>query len=510
MAEYRRQSGTPTSIAHLAGEVGGRARGDAVVESVTADSRAVRPGDLFAALPGAHVHGARFAAAAAERGAGAVMTDSEGVALVEGLGIPLLVVDSPVSALGRAAAAILGEPASQLDAYAITGTNGKTTTAYMLDSILAALGRRSGLIGTVEIRLADTVVPARLTTPMPDELQSYLAFHARAGGTDVVMEASSHALAQRRTDPVRFSVAGFANLTQDHLDFHSSMEEYYRAKASLFTPERCRHAVVNVDGRWGRRLLAEAAGRLPGTVAALAVEGPCGDLPDGVVGWTVTRTGGPDFTLESADGRRFATSTSLPGRFNVANAALASAMALTAGYAPDDLARALPDGVSPVVPGRMETISDRPRVVVDFAHNTGALVEAMRALRPSTAGRLIVLTGSAGQRDAGKRPAMGEAVATHADLVYITDDDPHDEDPAAIRREVIAGALGHGTPVVEIANRAEAIARCIREAENGDTILLAGRGHETVQEVAGVPIELDDRAEARRALRTRAVEEMRA
>ena len=158
----------------------------------------------------------------------------------------------------------------------------------------------------------------------------------------------------------------------------------------------------------------------------------------------------------------------------------------------------------------METISDRPRVVVDFAHNTGALVEAMRALRPSTAGRLIVLTGSAGQRDAGKRPAMGEAVATHADLVYITDDDPHDEDPAAIRREVIAGALGHGTPVVEIANRAEAIARCIREAENGDTILLAGRGHETVQEVAGVPVELDDRAEARRALRTRAVEEMRA
>ena len=517
MTDYTRQTGLLTRLDALAPAVGatldfgdgGPEARSAAVESVTSDSRQARPGDLFAATPGEKAHGAVFAASAIEAGASAVLTDAKGRDILRkdlgGRSVPVLVVDDPRAAVGKAAALILGEPAAGLDSYAVTGTNGKTTTAYMVESILCALGRKPGLIGTVEIRLAGMSVPARLTTPMPDELQSYLAFHRRGGGTDVVMETSSHALVQGRSDPVTFTVAGFTNLTQDHLDFHGTMEAYYQAKASLFTPERARNAVVSVDGEYGRRLLAECAPRLDGEVAALAVGSDLPpDLPDGVVGWKAVHRDGSSFVLESTDGRRLATSTSLPGDFNVANAALAAVMAMTAGYAPDELARALPEGINPAVPGRMEVLNARPRVIVDFAHNTEALVNAMKALRPSTEGRLVVLTGSAGDRDKGKRPAMGAAVARYGDLVYITDDDPHDEDPAVIRAAVIEGTRGFDTPVVEIADRSQAIDAAIAQASERDTILLAGRGHETIQEVAGVPIELDDRVEARRALRKRA------
>jgi UDP-N-acetylmuramyl-tripeptide synthetase len=512
MTEYTRQTGSPTQLAVIAETIGATVAGhagDATVESVTADSRKVRPGDLFVATPGEKVHGAAFAASAIEAGASAVLTDEEGRKMlaeaVHELPVPILVVDEPRAVMGAVAAMILGEPAAGLGSYAITGTNGKTTTAYMVESVLRALGRKPGLIGTVEIRLADMSVPAHLTTPMPDELQSYLAFHRRGGGTDIVMETSSHALVQGRSDPLAFTVAGFTNLTQDHLDFHGTMERYYEAKASLFTEERARNAVVTVDDEWGRRLLGECAPRLRGAVAALAVRTELPELPDGVVGWKANADdNGSSFVLESTDGRRLATSTSLPGDFNVANAALAAVMVMTSGYAPADLERALPEGINLAVPGRMEVLNARPRVIVDFAHNTEALVNAMKALRASTDGRLIVLTGSAGDRDKGKRPAMGAAVARYGDLVYITDDDPHDEDPSVIRAAVIEGTKEFDTPVIEIADRSQAIDAAIADASERDTILLAGRGHETVQEVAGVPIELDDRVEARRALRKRA------
>ncbi|MDO4888329.1 MAG: UDP-N-acetylmuramoyl-L-alanyl-D-glutamate--2,6-diaminopimelate ligase [Actinomycetaceae bacterium] len=506
MAEYSRQSGAGTRLTHLAALVGGSVRSDACVRSVTADSRSVSKGDLFVAVNGEHVHGATFASAAIEAGASAIMTDEPGVDLLpETLSstVPLLVVDDPAASLGAVAAEVLGNPARDIRAYGITGTNGKTTTAYMLESILTGLGRQVGLIGTVEIRLAGTRIPARLTTPMPDEFHSYLAFHRAGGGSDLVMEASSHALAQGRADPLVYEVAGFTNLTQDHLDFHSTMEEYYAAKASLFTAERCRNAVVTVDDEWGGRLLAQAAASVPGRVAALAVTSRLADLPDAVVGWQVSDIDASGFTMTCTDGRSLRTSTSLPGEFNVANAALAIAMALTSGVSVEALGEAMPDGINPTVPGRMEVLADRPRVVVDFAHNTEALVNAMRALRPSTEGRLVVLTGAAGSRDAGKRPSMGRAVAEYGDVVYITDDDPHDEDPATIRSQVLEGTRGFDTPVVEIGDRRQAIAECIRKARDEDTILLAGRGHETIQEVAGVPLELDDRVEAERALAAR-------
>jgi len=479
----------PVSIS----ELGGRSRGNALVTGVCADNRTVRPGDLFAGVPGLHVHGARFSAQARAAGAAAVLTDSEGAALA-GDG-PLVVIDDVAAHLGAVAAQIYDHPADKLTTFAVTGTNGKTTTAFMLEYILSRLERKTGLIGTVALRIVGEDIPASLTTPMPAELQGFLAELVRRGGTDLVMETSSHALVQGRTDPICYDVAGYTNLTQDHLDFHHTMEEYFAAKATLFTPERARRAVVVVDDDWGRRLVRESADDID--VIALAIRS---ELPAGMRGWQFSAG-----RLTSTEGDSFEVKTSLPGDFNIANAALAATMALAGGVAIDDVASL--GVIAPVVPGRMEVISTRPRVVVDFAHNTDALVKAMQALRPSTRGRLIVLTGAAGERDQAKRPAMGEAVARYADAVIITDDDPHGEDPASIRADVLEGTRRHKTPVKEIANRAEAIRQSILDASVQDTILLAGRGHETIQDVGGELIQLDDRAEARRVLALRAQEE---
>ncbi|MGO1593405.1 MAG: UDP-N-acetylmuramoyl-L-alanyl-D-glutamate--2,6-diaminopimelate ligase [Ancrocorticia sp.] len=490
-----------TELSRLAEIIDGRCTGDAAVSSVTSDSRAVPTGALFGAVPGLHVHGARFAASAVADGAIAVATDPEGERIITSMMDdvpPLLVVDNIAARLGEIAAEVYGNPSAGLTSFAVTGTNGKTTTAFMLDNVLGKAGRTTGLIGTVSVRLAGTEVPAALTTPMPADLQRVLADLVRRGGTDLVMETSSHALAQGRTDPVRFSVAGFTNLTQDHLDFHRTLEEYFEAKASLFTPERCEKAVIIVDDEWGLRLWERSISLLGAeNVYALAV---ATQLPEGARGWQVTEVNeGADSTaieLANQSGEHISFTTALPGQFNVANAALAVTMANVGGLELRDL----PETVDPQVPGRMETISSRPRVVVDFAHNTDALAKAITALRPTTKGKLIVVTGAAGERDKGKRPAMGQTVGQLADVAIITDDDPHDEDPAVIRNGVLAGAEGLTAHVEEIANRSLAIEASILDAGPDDTILLAGRGHETIQEVAGERIELDDRVEARKAL----------
>lgn len=503
-----RQCGAALSLRDAAQAVGGRATADATFTSITSDSRQVRPGDLFVAQPGEHVHGIRFASQAREAGAVAILTDEEGARICD-IDVALLVVENPGAVAGAIASMLMGYPASDMQTFAVTGTNGKTTTVYMIDSIMEALGKQSGIIGTVEIRLAQLRISSHLTTPMPDELQSYLALHRDQGGDSLAMEVSSHALVQGRTDPVIFDVAGFTNLTQDHLDFHCDMEEYFEAKAGLFTRVRARAAVVNVDDKWGRVLLERAAENLD-TVVALAVESELGELPASVTGWKAVRSG-QGFELRSTSGHVIQTSTTLPGNFNIANAALAILMVLVAGYDIEEVSEVVRSGINPKVPGRMEMISTHPRVIVDFAHNTEALVHALDALRPTTRGKLIVLTGAAGQRDKSKRPAMGEAVSRLADLVYITDDDPHGEDPSLIRADVLSGTKAWDTPVREIPNRAEAIATSIAQADDEDTILLAGRGHETIQDVAGVLIELDDRVEARRALKARgsSVEEQR-
>ncbi|MGO1509296.1 MAG: UDP-N-acetylmuramoyl-L-alanyl-D-glutamate--2,6-diaminopimelate ligase [Actinomycetaceae bacterium] len=493
---------SPVEVAAIVEVTGGDLRNPAPglrVAGAVADNRAVTGGELFLARPGARHHAARFAADAVARGAAAVLTDAAGAGIVtaDGVEVPIVVVDDVAAVAGPVSALAWGSPAQRLRTFALTGTNGKTTTAFMTDHVLRALGRTTGLVGTVEVRVAGRSVPAALTTPQADELHAMLAAMVEAGVTDLVMEVSSHALTLGRVDGITYDVAGFTHLTPDHLDLHGTVEEYFAAKARLFAPERSRSGVVTVDDEWGRRLVEDAAGSRPGELWSLGAQE---DADVRVV------TAGPGELELAVAGERLVTRTAMPGSFNVANAALAVAMVLRSGVDAATLAPALEaaGGVSPAVPGRMEVLAEAPRVVVDFAHNTEALASVLAELRPTTTGRLWCVTGSAGDRDAVKRPLMGEVSARLADEVVVTDDDPHSEDPATIRAQILAGARRvEGARVVEVGDRREAIAHAVLLADPEDTVLLAGRGHETVQEVGDVQHDLDDREEARTALARR-------
>ncbi|SDS62626.1 UDP-N-acetylmuramoylalanyl-D-glutamate--2,6-diaminopimelate ligase [Paraoerskovia marina] len=490
------------------------ARLDVPVTSVSSDNRTVQPQALFVALPGAHVHGATYAEDAVSRGAVAVLTDPAGRELLREISVPVVVCDEPRTVLGPVASVVYGAPAQDLGTFAVTGTNGKTTTTYMIDHVLGAMGFRGGLVGTVETRSGDRVLPSRLTTPEAADLQALLAAMREDDVRTLAMEVSSHALALHRVDGIVFDVAGFTNLSQDHLDFHGDLQGYFATKARLFTPAHARRGVVVVDDAWGERMVESA--QIPvATLRTTAGQGT-GSTADWWVDDVHPEPGRTAFTLRHRDGRALETGTSLPGGFNVTNAALALAMVLEAGSDVRDVADALgaAGGVSPAVPGRMEQVSDEPRVVVDFAHNPDALRLALQALRPTTRGRLTVVFGATGERDVGKRPTMGAIAVEYADRVVVTDDDPHAEAPGPIRAQVLAGArsaaervdLGEprrGVAVDEVAPRAEAIATAIREAGEHDTVLVAGRGHETVQEIAGVDHLLDDRVEARAAVAAR-------
>ena len=482
------------------------------VTGISLDSRAVEPGDLYVALPGAARHGADFAAQAIEAGTVAVLTDEAGarmLALSADTPVPVLVVDAPRNVVGPLSALIYRSQSGadrSLQLFGVTGTNGKTTTTYFITSLLAALGKRAGLIGTIEILAGGDPIPSLLTTPESTDVHGLLALMRERGLAAAAMEVSSHAISYQRVDGLMFDVAGFTNLTQDHLDLHHTMDDYFATKAELFTPGRARKAVVTVDDEWGRRLAGATA--VPVTTL--------GTVPGTAADWTVASASprglGTEFTLHGPQGTELRLHTGLPGSFNVANAALAALMVLQSGVEPADLQAAL-DAADPftvAVPGRMQLISEEPAAVVDFAHNTDALARALDAVRsPQPDSRLIVVFGATGQRDQGKRPAMGAIAARLADTVIVTDDDPHDEDAAAIRRDVLAGAQeekaseGLTCELLEVFPRDEAIRRAVELARPQDTILVAGRGHEVWQEVKGVNLALDDRVELRSALTAR-------
>ncbi|MDP9398110.1 MAG: UDP-N-acetylmuramoyl-L-alanyl-D-glutamate--2,6-diaminopimelate ligase, partial [Actinomycetota bacterium] len=379
--------------------------GAVAVTGITHDSRSVRPGDLYAALPGARVHGADFVAAAAAAGAVAVLTDAEGAARGTGE-LPALVVDAPRSRVGELAAWIYDEPARDLTMLGITGTNGKTTTAYLLEACLRAAGRATGLVGTIETRIGDERVPSVRTTPEAPDLQALLAVMRERGVDAVVMEVSSHALALGRVDGVVFDVAVFTNLSQDHLDFHSDLDDYFRTKASLFTPARARLGVVNVDDAYGARLATSAP--IP-VVTVSPAGGADADwcVSAGEVAASGSTTG---FTLQHRDGRSVRAASPLAGSFNVANTALALVTCLAVGAEP---ARAVRGLAGARVPGRMEQVQstgvDEPLAVVDYAHTPEAVESVLAALRAGLTGRLVVVLGAGGDRDAGKRPQMGAA-----------------------------------------------------------------------------------------------------
>ncbi len=479
----RPQTVQPYPLAELADRLGVAAQhGDVRITGVTHASGSVQAGDLYAALPGARRHGAEFVAAAASVGAVAVLTDPAGESAAVAAGLPALVVADPRRALGRVAAEVYGDPTRRLTVLGITGTAGKTSTAYLVDSGLRAAGVRSGLIGTVETRLGDEPVHSERTTPEAPDLQALFAVALERGVSAVTMEVSSHALALWRVEGTRFAVGGFTNLGVDHLDFHADMGDYFNAKAMLFDG-RCSHEVVNLDDPAGRKLVK------PDTVTVSAAGDPAAT-------WRaekITPAGfGQSFRVIGPEGLRLAGSVAVPGAHNVGNALLALASLAVIDIDPTVAIGGI--AACRGVPGRMELV-DAPgpvRGVVDYAHKPDAVAAVLAALRPVTTGRLICVIGAGGDRDRGKRPLMGAAGARGADLLLVTDDNPRDEDPAAVRAEVRAGAEDHAT-VVEVPGRREAIDEAVRRAGPGDTIAVLGKGHEQGQEVAGEVLPFDDR-----------------
>jgi UDP-N-acetylmuramoyl-L-alanyl-D-glutamate--2,6-diaminopimelate ligase len=467
-----------------------------VVTGVTLRSHDASPGDLFAALPGASSHGGRFANDAVERGAVAVLTDSDGLALMGAYpSVPVLVHPDPRSVLGELAATVYGNPSRRLRVIGVTGTSGKTTTTYLIEAGLRSADRVAGLIGTVGIRIAGEDLPSALTTPEAPNLQALLALMVEHGVDTVVMEVSSHALSLGRVDGVDFAVGGFTNLSRDHLDFHPTMEDYFNAKARLFapgSPTRAAVSVVCVDDDAGRAMAALAQN--PVTVATTGVGADWR-----VENVTAVDRGAQEFLAVDPAGVHHGLRIALPGRYNVANCLLAVALLDAVGVSPEQAAPGLRDAR---VPGRLEPI-DRGQdflALVDYAHKPGALRAVLETLRGQTAGRVAVVFGAGGNRDPGKREPMGRVAAELADLVVVTDDNPRDEDPAAIRATITAGATDGRTQVVEIGDRRAAIEHAVGWARAGDVVLIAGKGHEAGQTSHGKTRPFDDRDELAQAL----------
>ncbi len=473
-----------------------------VVTGVTLDSRAVRPGDLYAAPRGSRAHGADFADAARVAGAVGCVTDAGGAGRSLGAGLPTYVVESPRAVLGGLAAWVYGDPSAALTMFGITGTNGKTTTAYLLEAGLRAAGRSTGVVGTIETRVGDQALPSERTTPEAPDLQALLAVMRERGVDAVAMEVSSHALAMGRVDGTTYDVALFTNLSEDHLDFHADLEEYFQVKASLFTPDRSRRAVVDVDDEHGRRLAGLAT-------VPLVTLSPAGADAD----WRAVEVeAGPEgsrFVLAGPRGLRLSCGTRLAGGFNLANAALAVVALVEAGVDPVVAAGGVAD--CPGVPGRMERVTVRaggPVALVDFAHTPDALSLLLAAARRlvGAGGRLVVVLGCGGDRDQQKRPVMGGIAVREADVAVLTSDNPRSEDPAAIVEEIRSGADearrggAAGRLEVEVDRRA-AIRLAARIVGPGDVLVVAGKGHEQGQEVAGVVQPFDDRVELAAALR---------
>jgi UDP-N-acetylmuramoyl-L-alanyl-D-glutamate--2,6-diaminopimelate ligase len=468
-------------------EVLGDAARDAPPVEVTAlayDNRLVTPGTLFFCVPGFTRDGHDYAPEAIARGAVALVVQRP-----LGLGVPEVLVDDVRAAMAPAAAAFHGDPTADLKAIGITGTNGKTTTAFLVRGLLEAAGRATGLLGTVNAVVGGAERPMARTTPEAIDLQRMFAEMRDAGDEAVVMEVSSHALALHRADAIHWAVAVFTNLTQDHLDFHPTMEDYFLAKRRLFEagPEV---AAINVDDPYGARLAKDVPGAIRFGI----------DSPDAQLRATgvASDAGGSTFTVDG-----LALRSPLPGRFNVLNVLGAVAAVRALGVDGACIAEALPNAAR--VPGRFEPVDEgQPfAVLVDYAHTPDSLENVLRTARPLTAGRLVVVFGAGGDRDRAKRPLMGAVACRHADVVVVTSDNPRSEDPEAIVAEILRGC--DAGVEVEVDRRA-AIDRAIGMAQEGDIVVIAGKGHEQGQEFeGGRKVPFDDVTVAREALRARLV-----
>ncbi len=461
---------------------------DTAVTGIAFRSQRVRPGDAFFCVPGFVHDGHEFAADAASRGAAALVVSHD----VSGVDLPQVRVGDVRAALALASAEWFGHPSERMEIAGITGTNGKTTVAYLLDAVLEASGRTTGLIGTVESRIGKRRLAAARTTPESADLQELFAEMLDAGVSAVSMEVSSHAIDLHRVDAVRFAVAAFTNLSQDHLDYHHTMEEYWGVKRRLFTEGNVGAAVVNVDDAYGETLAADVGAE-----------------------WTVGR--GKGARVRAAGERlgpessRFALITPsaevevalpLPGDYNVANALVAAGCALALGIDIETVARGLSS--APQVPGRLERVDEgQPfAVLVDYAHTPDGLDKAITAVRGVTSGRVITVFGCGGDRDPEKRPLMGAVAGRLSDIVIVTTDNPRTEDPVGIILQVEDGLKRVAAEYRVEVDRRQAIEQALREARPGDVVLIAGKGHEDYQIFSERTVHFDDREVARETLRS--------
>jgi UDP-N-acetylmuramoyl-L-alanyl-D-glutamate--2,6-diaminopimelate ligase len=470
---------------------------------VTLDSRQVQPGDLYAALPGERAHGADFSRDAVARGAVAILTDPAGrdrALRALDSDVPVFVVASPRDRLGEVSCWVYGDPSSRMALIGVTGTSGKSTTSYLAEAGLRAAGHVTGLIGGVELRVGPDRLASKLTTPEAPDLQALFALMAERGVTGAAMEVSSHALALGRVAGTRYDVAVFTNLSQDHLDFHPTFEDYFQAKAQLFTPRYASVGVINVADRYGRRLVAEASIPVTTFCAQAGAEGYWGadwqahDVRSGADGST--------FRVIGPGGVEADASVSLPGPFNVANALAAIVALVEAGVRLSDAVTGI--ATCQGVPGRLQRVllstGAAPQVdaFVDYAHKPAAVEAVLRALREVTAGDLIIVLGCGGDRDRGKRPLMGAAAVSLADVAVLTSDNPRSEDPLAILDEMLHGVMevprGDRARVIVEPDRGAAINLAVGMAGKGDVVLVAGKGHETGQYVGGSVLPFDDMA----------------
>jgi len=461
----------------------------AEVTALAYDNRRVGPGSVFFCVRGFTRDGHDFAADAVARGAVALVVDHP-----LGLGVPEIIVADVRAAMAPAAARMYGDPTASLRTIGVTGTNGKTTTAYLVRALLEAAGHRTGMLGTVTCVVGGVEHAVARTTPEAIDLQETLAAMRASSDTQCVMEVSSHALALGRTDAIHWAAAIFTNLTQDHLDFHPTMEDYYAAKRKLFEagPEV---AVINIDDPYGARLAQELAD-LPGLVT-VGIDAPTADLRA-----TGVRS---DFEGSAFSAGGLQLSSPLPGRFNVLNVLGAVAAVRALGVGDETIAAALP--VAGRVPGRMERVDEGQdfAVFVDYAHTPDSLENVLAAARPLTRGQLICVFGCGGDRDRGKRPQMGAISARLADHTIVTSDNPRSEEPQAIVAEILTG-IGDRTATEAIVDRRAAIEHAVTSARAGDVVVIAGKGHEQGQELAGGhKLPFDDVTVAGEALRARLV-----
>lgn len=457
--------------------------GDVVISGLTQSSHEIEPGDMFLAFPGAKTHGARFCVEAKERGALAVLTDPAGAEIVNGL--PVITVKDPRRSAGTLSAWFYDEPMRDMYSAGITGTNGKTTTTTLLHQIWTKAGRESGLIGTVETRIGTDLLRSKRTTPESADLQALVATMRERHVRNLAMEVSSHAISLERIRGSHFAAVAFTNLTQDHLDFHETMEEYFRAKAALFTFEYADLGVINIDDPYGARL-AEST-QIP--IRTLSRTNPKADWS--YVG-AYPHLRGFDVGIRGLGGILIESFLPLHGDYNLDNALMAVALAYESGVDPIEIAAILPtlSGAQ----GRLEPVDVGQDfgAFVDYAHSPDAVSRVLEACRAMTTGKVIAVLGCGGDRDSAKRALMGSALSSGSDVAVFTSDNPRSEEPLKILEQMTYG-LVVALPDQVIPDRKSAIEYAVSQASGGDIVVILGKGHETGQEIAGVTTPFDDR-----------------